>query len=225
MVVLTIAAVTLFSTLGLWQLERANFKQDIEDQYESRLAADYRVFEKPSDWQDIAFQKVELVGKFDIERSLLLDNQLNQGKAGYHVITPFRLSSGDLVLVNRGWVPTGDSREQLPSLETPINLESAKGIVILPTDDIYRMGDITIGDKWPQVIPYIDIEALQPAFGTRLLPFVIWFGVDQPGLYVRDWQPVWLKPEKSRAYAWQWFAFALIASILFFILNLRKLHD
>ena len=87
------------------------------------------------------------------------------------------------------------------------------------------MGGISLGDEWPQVIPFIDIPALQAGFDNRLLPIVVWLGAEQQGAYVRDWQPVWLKPEKSRAYALQWFAFAAIALILFFVLNLRKLHD
>lgn len=220
-----LSAVSLFSTLGFWQLERAEFKQLVEQKYENRLASDYVPFKATENWPDIEYQKVILQGQLDINRTLLLDNQLNRGRAGYHVISPFILSTGDVVLVNRGWVAAGDSRQVLPVIEIPENLKLVKGIVTLPGDDIYRMGQIVLGDEWPQVIPFVDIPALRSEFDNRLLPVVVWLGVEQPGAYVRDWQPVWLKPEKSRAYAWQWFAFAGIALILFFVLNLRKLHD
>jgi cytochrome oxidase assembly protein ShyY1 len=41
---------------------------------------------------------------------------------------------------------------------------------------------------------------------------------------VRVWNPVWMRPEKSRAYATQWFTFALLAMVFFVILNLRKIE-
>ena len=86
------------------------------------------------------------------------------------------------------------------------------------------MGGLTLSDSWPQLIPYIDIDALQPAFDDNLLPFVLWLAPEEQGAYVRDWKPVWMRPEKSRAYAVQWFAFAFLALVFFIILNLRKIE-
>lgn len=225
MLLITVSAVAVFTSLGLWQLERAEFKQVIEQNYETRLATDYVPFKATNNWRDIEYQKVVLQGRLDATRVLLLDNQIHKGRAGYHVLSPFMLSTGEVVLVNRGWVSAGVSRQVLPVIEMVVNRGLVKGIVTIPGDDIYRMGGISLGDEWPQVIPFIDIPALQAGFDNRLLPIVVWLGAEQQGAYVRDWQPVWLKPEKSRAYALQWFAFAAIALILFFVLNLRKLHD
>ncbi|MDH5356958.1 MAG: SURF1 family protein [Gammaproteobacteria bacterium] len=225
MLFIMLSSVGLFAALGFWQLDRAGYKQLVEDKYESRLAADYVPFKATENWSEIEYQKVILQGQFDTERTLLLDNQLYKGRAGYHVISPFTLSTGDVVLVNRGWVAAGVSRQILPAIEMPVNQNLARGVVTIPGDDIYRMGDIFLEGDWPQVIPFIDIPILQAEFESRLFPIVVWLGAEQQGAYIRDWQPVWLKPEKSRAYAWQWFAFAAIALILFFVLNLRKLHD
>ena len=86
------------------------------------------------------------------------------------------------------------------------------------------MGGVHLSGRWPQLLPYIDIEALQGAFDGRLQPWILWLAPEQPGAYVRDWQPVWMRPEKSRAYALQWFAFALLALVFFIILNLRKIE-
>ncbi len=55
----------------------------------------------------------------------------------------------------------------------------------------------------------------------KLLPIVLWLAVEHEAYYVRDWNPVWMKPEKSGAYTTQWFAFAILA-LVFIILNLRK---
>ena len=225
MCLITLLAVSLFVSLGLWQFERASFKESIELKYQARLDAGYVLFETVDDWTAIEYQKVELRGRYLEGNTLLLDNQIENGRAGYHVITPFELTSGDLVLINRGWVAAGNSRQVLPGILPVANTNLARGIVTIPGNDVFRLGDVLIGEQWPQLIPFVDISAMQSAFDNQLLPVLIWLGAEQEGVYQRNWQPVWLKPEKSRAYAWQWIAFAVIALLLFFILNLRKLDD
>ena len=146
--------------------------------------------------------------------------------AGYHVLSPFELSdSDDIVLVNRGWVAVGNSRARLPTIELPAMSDIARGIASIPGEDPFRMGQISLQDSWPQLVPFIDIESMQEKFDGRLLPLILWLGPEQPGHYAREWNPVWLKPEKSRAYAWQWFAFGAVSLILFFVLNLRNENE
>ena len=165
-------------------------------------------------------------GRYDLSHSLLVDNQLYRGQAGYHVITPFIISGGDkIMLINRGWVALGKSRDRLPLIEAPVVDESVRGIVRIPDTGGFRMGEVSLLDKWPQVIPFIDIEAMQVGFQNRLLPLIIWLDPAQPGHYQRHWNPVWLDPGKSRAYAWQWFSFAAIALALFIGLNLKKRQE
>ena len=219
---ITIAGFIFFVSLGLWQLERANYKDRIEQKFESRLEADYRQMDISRELSDIEFQKLKLPGRYDLSRTMLLDNQLHHGQAGYHVLSPFVLSGGkDILLVNRGWVALGGSRETLPSIEKPLSDGIVRGIASIPGEDIYRMGSISLQDNWPQVIPFVDIETMQTQFDGKLLPLMLWLGPDQAGHYQREWNPVWAKPEKSRAYAWQWFSFAFISLILYLVLNLR----
>jgi surfeit locus 1 family protein len=225
MSLIALSGIALFVSLGFWQLDRAAFKQVIVDNFEGRLNANYQALEQPDDWRNIEYKLVILQGQYDTGRTLMLDNQLDQGRAGYHVLTPFELTGGELVLVDRGWVSAGASRANLPKIGIPPVLNDIHGVVTFPSTDGFRMGEISLVEQWPQVIPFVDIDALQSGFDNRLLPIVIWLAPEQSGLYVRDWQPVWLLPEKSRAYAVQWFVFAVIAFILFFVLNLRKLDD
>ena len=228
MTALTVTGLVLFVSLGLWQLEREEYKDAIEMKFESRLEAGFRRFDgwesvSESGWAGMEFQKVIMRGRYDLGRSLLIDNQLHKGQAGYHVLTPFELTGGNkIVLVNRGWVALGHSRDELPQIEKPIVDELIRGIVNIPTTNGFRMGEVSLSDKWPQVVPFIDIEAMQETFNDRLLPIMIWLDPEQAGHYRRNWDPVWADPEKSRAYAWQWFSFAVIAVILFIVLNFKK---
>lgn len=222
MTLISLSGVVVFVSLGLWQLDRAAFKQAILDKYEARLQADFSVFDEQKPLQKQEYRRVIIPGRYDALRTLLLDNQLSDGQAGYHVITPFELESGSYILVNRGWVSLGRSRQTLPDIITSESDNEIKGVIVKPASEGFRMGEIVLDDSWPKVVPFIDINVLQEVFGGRLLPMMLWLSPEQDDFYERNWQPVWLSPEKSEAYAVQWFSFAVIAAFLFVLLNLRK---
>lgn len=221
----TLIAVLLFISLGIWQLERATHKRDIVNRFEARLQAEFKEFAEIVSLDDMQYRKVILRGRYDDRHTMLVDNQLNNGQAGFHVVTPFNLDDGRVVLVNRGWVALGESRQVKPEIAPQDTVTTVRGTLVSPPEGGFRLGEITISDSWPMLIPFIDIDRLQPIFSNRLLPVLMWLSPQQEDAYVRDWQPVWLSPEKSEAYALQWFSFAVIAIILFVILNLRKLDE
>ncbi len=172
---------------------------------------------------DIEYRKLLLEGRYNNAHNFLVDNQLHRGKAGYCVLTPLLLEDSDyVVLVNRGWVAWAESHEQVAEIPPAVNVDGVAGIAQFPSEPALRPGEHELAGSWLWLIPYIDIETLQDQFSGQLLPTVLWLAVEHEGYYVRDWNPVWMKPEKSRAYATQWFAFAIQALVFFVILNLRK---
>ncbi len=228
-VALTATGMSFFVALGMWQLERAVLKESIESKFEQRLSEPYLLLSPGVDLKDIEYRKVLIEGSFDNAQNFLVDNQINQGRAGYYVLTPLRLKDSDQVLlVNRGWAPWGEAREEPAPILEPLSTEAIAGIAFFPSEPALEMGGVELSEPGAQLryqlIPYIDIDVLQEPFEGRLLPWVLWLSPQQQDYYVRDWDPVWMRPEKSRAYATQWFAFALIALVLFIIMNLRKIE-
>lgn len=222
-VLLTAAGVTLFMALGMWQLDRAAFKDSVRLKFEQRLAMDYQALGSDDDLADVQYRKLKFNGRYEEKHHFLLDNQVHQGRAGYQVITPLYLTDSDyILLVNRGWAAWGDSRESLPQILPPRTTGEVSGIAFVPGEPALSLGGVELSGNWPQLIPYVDITALQQQYSKRVLPMVLWMAPEQPGAYLRDWDPIWLPPEKSRAYAVQWFCFAAVALILFVVLNLRK---
>jgi cytochrome oxidase assembly protein ShyY1 len=59
------------------------------------------------------WKQVTLVGTFDAAHQFLARNHQNSGNPGFWVITPLTLGDGTSVLVNRGWIPTVSSDQQL----------------------------------------------------------------------------------------------------------------
>jgi surfeit locus 1 family protein len=108
-VALTVAGVSLFVALGMWQLERAAYKEAIELKFEQRLKEPYQTLVSIDDLADIEYRKLLLRGRYDNAHSLLVDNQLHRGRAGYYVVTPLQLADSDqVILVNRGWTAWGE---------------------------------------------------------------------------------------------------------------------
>lgn len=221
--VLTLVGMAAFTALGFWQLERAAYKDDIESRFANRLAEDYQPLSAFTEGDDLEYRKLLLQGRFDNQRNLLVDNQLHRGRAGYYILTPLQLAGSErIVLINRGWAPWGESRDEVSPIAKPQSTEAVAGIAYFPSEPALDLGGAIPAGNWPRLLSHIDIESLQPSFDGRLEPWVLWLATDRPGAYVRDWNPVWMRPEKSRAYATQWFAFAVLALVFFIILNLRK---
>jgi surfeit locus 1 family protein len=224
-VALTFFGMALFIALGLWQMERAQLKEEIEARFQQRLGDSYRPLASLADGEDIEYRRLLLQGRYDSEHSLLVDNQLHGGRAGFYILTPLQLRDSDhIVLVNRGWAAWGESRDFRAPIVEPSSVDGVAGIAYFPSEPALRLGDFQLSGRWPRLIPYIDVDALQASFDNRLLPWVLWLAPEQPGAYVREWNPVWMRPEKSRAYAAQWFAFAALALVFFIIMNLRKVE-
>src|SRR4051812_2023346 len=115
----TILMVPLLSSLGVWQLHRAEEKRVL-----AQLAASGERNLVPLTAASVPqlnrYQHVKVQGHYDGTRQVLLDNMPAQsGAAGYRVLTPFILADSHVVLVDRGWVPLGKTRAELPSVDLP----------------------------------------------------------------------------------------------------------
>ena len=105
---LTVVLIALLISLGRWQLRRAEEKRALFDSFASGTDATLSI--------DVAtpalrrYQHIEAGGRYDQTRQILIDNMVNGERVGYYVITPFALTGGGWVLVNRGWVPLTESR-------------------------------------------------------------------------------------------------------------------
>ena len=223
MSILTLLFFSIFVILGQWQLDRAKTKRIFAERYQSQLEQPYQSIKLGDSAQhEQRYKKIKLMGSYDHQRQMLVDNQVHNGQVGYHVLVPFIISRHEAVLVNRGWVALGERRDILPEIRPPRENQQVRGILTLPNNEGYRLGQVTMTDNWPQLIPYIDIDKIQSAFEYQLLPYVIWLAPEVDDYYVRDWKPVWSPAEKSEAYALQWFSFAFIVVVLYLSLNIKR---
>ena len=102
------------------------------------------------------YQRVRLRGSFDAARQILLDNMPSvSGRPGYRVLTPLDRADGrGWVLVDRGWVPLGATREALPDVAVDTREREVSGILdVLPIPGL-RVGPAAVRDdaSWPRVL-------------------------------------------------------------------------
>ncbi|MGD8629846.1 MAG: SURF1 family protein [Gammaproteobacteria bacterium] len=226
---ITLLLLPMLVGLGLWQLERATWKQGLVDAHE----ASTQLAPVELDWllesgELAAFRPVRLRGRYDLAHQLLLDNRTYRGHAGYHVLSPLQLADGgSVVLVNRGWVPTGLDRAVLPELPGPAGPVVIEAVTSLPPEKLFRLGDAEErNEDWPKVVQQLNMARLEQLLGARLLPVILLLDKSNEYGFLRDWQPVYgVTPDKHRAYAMQWFTLALVLLLIYIGVNSKRVSD
>ena len=90
--------------LGTWQVQRLEWKNQLIEDFESRATA--APIDLPVGQIDrkMEFRRLALTGSFDHTKEVFMTGRTYEGNAGFHIVTPFALTDGRMILVNRGWV-------------------------------------------------------------------------------------------------------------------------
>ncbi|HEX9570909.1 MAG TPA: SURF1 family protein [Burkholderiales bacterium] len=214
------AFIALTVSLGNWQTRRAEEKLELGRRLDE--AAKGPVVSVPSVRLDAsAFdrRRVSARGRLVARATLLLDNKVLRGVAGYHVLTPLRLEGGELHLfVDRGWIASGD-RSRLPSVPTPEGLQTIEGIVVVPSRRYIELAPEAASGPLRQNLV---LEREEKRLALKLQPFVIEQTSEAPDGLARAWDRADTGVERHRSYALQWYSFAVLAAILYVVLSFKR---
>ncbi|NML42889.1 SURF1 family protein [Ramlibacter sp. G-1-2-2] len=213
-----------FAALGVWQVQRLAWKEDLIARVDRQLKAEPGPLPAPAQWAAISkdqdeYRRVLVQGQFD-DRGQVLVRALTELGTGYWVLTPLRTDAG-WVIVNRGFVPP-DMREQVPP-----------GRTLPPTPALLRISEPggsfmqknqPAHDRWYS--RDVDVIAAARHLEGPVAPFFVDLQVTpvtqkawpRPGLTVLDF------PNNHLSYALTWFALAagMIAAMVFLILDERR---
>lgn len=209
--------VTTCAYLGVWQLDRAEQKLSIQNDYQSQSSKDY-INLKSIEKNPGRYTKITAKGVFR-EPYFLLDNIVYNKKAGYLVMSPFQV--GDkIIIVNRGWVDNL-SRQKFPEITTPESVLEIKGYIKYPMK-LLELSTANITKNKPYIIQNLDIDEVSSILKKDTHPFYLNLESDYDYSFTQI-------PEKNEnkylthyMYAGQWFLFALIGIIFLVILNRKK---
>lgn len=208
--------------LGFWQLDRAAQKRALTEQMAERDQAEPGSVAQLLEHEDPAYYPVADQGRFDNEHAILRDNRMLEGRAGYHLLMPFRTSDGHWVLVNRGWLPRGRDRQTLPEIPEITGTVSIRGHAYVREEKSMVLREDRLAEMdWPLRVQRIDRAALERRLEVELAPFIIRLapdtGPDESAKLPRAWPERHMGPQRHYAYAFQWFAMAAVAPWLFLL--------
>jgi surfeit locus 1 family protein len=203
--VLVLAGIALFTSLGVWQLERRAWKLDLIASVDERVGAQPVAAPGPSSWPEInatddAYRRVSVAGRF-VDVAPAFVQAVTRLGAGYWVIAPFLADGGFVVLVNRGFV-TGEEAKTLPPAAATETTVTGLLRISEPGGGFLRSNDAA-SDRWysrdvvaiaasrglDDVAPYfIDADASgagMPVGGLTVIQFrnahlvyaLTWFGL------------------------------------------------
>ncbi len=179
----TIVLVPFLASLGLWQLDRADQKRDIDNgvkQAQAKEALDLNNYINrhiklmgkgdisEDDFSTEFYRSASLSGHYDNDHQYLLDNRTHKGQAGFHVLTPFLLdSTNKSILVNRGWITYQGTRSNIPDISITKDTINIKGVmkkqgraIVLKSSNTENNGSDQLKENYPKLIQSVQLTEL-----------------------------------------------------------------
>lgn len=202
-------------SLGIWQVQRLAWKEDLLARIEARKEADAvllpAAIKTPEDWE---YRRARVAGTFDAAHVFWLKPRTDNGKVGAHMLALLRRGDGKLpVFINRGFVPD-DAREKVAVPTVPQTLE---GIVQIPHKSTFTPDNNPAKNDWY----WADIQAMARAAGYQMaLPVIVTLPPHDGG-YPAGFAAAAQIRNNHLQYALFWFGMAGIL-MLVFVLSQRE---
>lgn len=221
--IFTIAAFLTLVSLGSWQIYRLQWKNHLIETVTREVAKPpIPMSEDNAALSALTYRRVILDGSFLNDHELYRYQQ-NQGKPGYEVVTPFKQNNGQVVMVNRGWIPM-ELRDLKKRPGSQIEGETRIGGIV--TEKEKRQSVFTPDNSLKDNVWFwMDFDAIQAETGLNLQPVIIHeVGENTPGRY-----PMKLGAElKFRndhlSYAIIWFSLSIICVIIYYLYHLKDVN-
>ena len=203
-------SIILFCSLGTWQIYRLQWKVDLINEINNGLNSE-PVFYSNTNIKN--YQKVKFSGIFDFEKQIYLYSLNNKGKPGYDIITPLKINSNEILLINRGWIQKDrKGNRNINKVES----NSYEGILKKITKPNPFKPDNDIENNIWYSLKLTDLEDFT---GYKLSNFVLFLQNNQNNLVENKIVSPDL-PNNHLKYALTWYSVAL--SILLYFLYFRK---
>ena len=226
-----LAALAVLSGLGVWQLDRLQWKNGLIAQVAARTVAPAAPLPRESQWKNIGaddeYRRVTATGSFRHDREALLytvePDERRPGGPGYLVLTPLALTDGSTVIVNRGFVPL-DRKDPATRRQGQVaGRVSVTGLLRLPEEKRWFTPANDPGKgAWNRRDPAEIAAALRLA---RTAAFVIDAdAAPNPGGLPSGGRTHLAFPNNHLQYAFTWFGLALALIGVFAAFAWQRLH-
>ncbi|PTR35422.1 surfeit locus 1 family protein [Luteibacter sp. OK325] len=210
-----------FVALGTWQVHRRAWKHDLIARVDTRVHATPVDAPGRGQWPQVSaandeYRRVKLTGSFLQDKSVRVRASTELGMGSW-LLTPLRTLSGDIVIVNRGFVSTTWCAGKAICTPGPIGTTTISGLLRIsePKGAFLQKNDPS-GDRWFSR----DVAAIAASKGLAgAAPYFIDAdAASSPGRGEGNDGPVGgltviAFPDNHLSYAITWFALALLTLV------------
>ena len=221
-------ALVILLSLGTWQLERLQWKENLLAEIEARRhAAPADVADIESRLRaggDVDYVPVKVSGTFDHAHEQYFF-ATDAGEVGYYVYTPLMLADGRVVLLNRGFVP---EKSRNPAARSEGQIVQPVTIIGLARSRLSAKPSWLVPDNEPgrQLYFWKDLDVMAATAGIpkdRLLPFFIDAdATPNPGGWPRGGVTQLNLPNNHLSYAFTWYGLAAVLIVVSILAFRRK---
>jgi cytochrome oxidase assembly protein ShyY1 len=211
---LVVVCIIAMVNFGFWQLRRLDEKQAFNARVEQRYDADVVPLDEllvpGANPDDLEWRPVSVSGVYEPTGTVQIVNRSQFGQAGENTVTPMRLDGGQVLVVNRGFLPL-----DVVAPPPPVGTVSVTGRLRLTQVRTFaQLGDPDTGVL--TVAQRVDIDRLAQQIEGDVLPMYLDVYESNPTEAEPQPQPV-VAPELGEgnhlSYAVQWFIFSVAVAV------------
>lgn len=216
-----LAVFMILVALGTWQVQRLHWKEGLIAQRQAAVTGSAILLPETLDAaKGLEFHHVTLSGEFLNRDELYLHAIADGGTPGYHVITPFRLTDGNIVFVDRGFVPEDRRDPKMRAAGEIAGPTTVTGLLRFAGRDRswFTPANEPARDLWFS----IDLPAMAASLHLdHVLPlYVDADAAPVPGGYPRGGQTNTALPNDHLQYALTWYGLAIVC-VIYYLLFVR----
>jgi len=219
----TVLIVLVCAALGVWQLQRLEWKRGLIAQREAAVAAAPVAPPRTlGEARALEFRLVVADGVFRHDKEIVLNAIGPKGGAGFDVLTPLEEAGGRILFVNRGFVPTELKDPAKRAAGQPAGTVPVEGRLRLPRE---KKPNWFVPDNRPDRDDWfwVDLPAMAAADGlANVAPFYIEAdATPNPGGWPKGGVTLLALPNDHLQYAITWFSLA-VAAIVIYLVSQRR---
>ncbi len=205
-------------SLGVWQVNRANEKIEILENYDKLLlSAPLALDNDHKNWQP-----VKTSGTFE-DFIIYEDNAILDGKAGYKIYHLFKNSDNSYIFIHRGFVERNKIKNNLPEVEVPEGIKNLEGKVLKRTNNAFIQN---IQESDSRIIQEFDLSYLKERHSLlknkEIYEYLFNLQAENEMKFSAIEKPVNMSSSKHIGYAIQWFGLCAALIILTIYAYRRK---
>lgn len=233
----TLAVVVILCGLGIWQVQRLAWKENLIAAVATRMSAAPVPAPSPGAFAEVdpstlEYQRVSVRGRYLNDREVHVIYSLTEpkgpvGGVGYMVMTPLQTDDGWIVYVNRGFVPAEKADPATRSQGLVEGETTVTGVIRLPADRSWFMpGDNAGKNEWFSRDPKLYAAAYRLPAGA-VAPYIVdaVYDPDLPGGLPQGGETVVDFPNNHLGYAITWFGLAACAAGVFIAFAISRLRQ